>query len=569
MNKELCITSDFVDDLLVANSLLGEDHLDGIMQYAASLGAKRFEWVLDIKRNIYEAHSPMGYDLLKVACDAAHRHGMRFDAVYKPFETGQISSVASVPHSFPHTKEDRLIRNENGLLHSVHPFAVKNPGCRIARRKGDGEDPGGRLAEVRLVKLGEGEPPFDLEDISFWHSSTNGNFQRFEGRLEMSVSRDWRLSYPYDDKPSTVVHFKGFDLPETSKYLEVRCSKRSPSGSFTNAIENLVELVNERGEIIPCAPSTIRPSPAKTYQRAKTLSDLGIVDYLAKPEVRALLKDFETFNAHFEANCKGMVWFEPQWEDFTLDREDTGAIVVCRGKPLCHPASLHPIYPEVRQSWLEIVQYCIDRGVDGVNIRISRHGGMNEPWAYGFNDPVIDQLENKEDVYEAALVNGRAFDTFLEDAAALLHRHHREIGVHLCGIILRAPDRKMATTKPSIFVWNWEQWVRDLVDYTEFHKTNFFTFPHACEIIDHFGHVVHRAGKPFIYQSGQSAGVTHFDPPHHFLPFEMEWAKHHPYISCYNLYETASFFRMDEQGEYTGSPHIAKLLEEHWGHPTA
>ncbi len=119
MKKELCITSDFVDDLLFANTLLTESHLDAIMQYSASLGATRFEWVLYANSNVYEAHSPLGYDLLKAACAAAHRHGMRFDAVYKPFETGLAAPVMSVPHSFPHSETDRVIRNENGMLHSV------------------------------------------------------------------------------------------------------------------------------------------------------------------------------------------------------------------------------------------------------------------------------------------------------------------------------------------------------------------------------------------------------------------------------------------------------------------
>ncbi len=564
MKKELCISSDFVDDLLFANTLLNESHLDAIMQYAGSLGATRFEWVLYANSNIYQAHSPLGYDLLKVACDAAHRHGMRFDAVYKPFETGLASSSASLPHSFPYAETDRVIRNENAMLHSVCKFTAENPQYRIARRKGDGEDPGGRLAEIRLVKLGEAALQFGPEDISFWYSATNGNFKRFEGKLETSVSQAWRLGFPYDDTLSTMMHFKGFDLPENIKYLEVRCSKRSPKGSFSNAIENLVELVNERGEIIPCAPSTVHPSFAAMYKRAKTFSDLGIVDYLVKPEVRALLKNVETFNAHIEANCKDMYWFEPQWENFTFDREDAGAIAVCRGKPQSHPASMHPIYPEVRQNWLETVQTCIDSGVDGVNIRVSRHGGMNEPWAYGFNDPVIAKLKNKQDVYEAALVNGQAFDTFLEDAAARLHRNNRELGVHLCGFLLRAPDRLMSTTKPSNFVWNWKHWVRDLADYTEFHKTNFFKFPHVQEIIDHFGNVVRAAGKPFLYQSGQSASATHFDGPYRFHPFEMQWVKNHPHLTCYNLYETASFFRMTPEGAYEGSPDMKAMVEQHW-----
>ncbi len=559
MKKELCVTSDFLDDLLRGCQV---SQIDDIMEYAASLGAVRFEWIIDKMWDIYDQDQPLGYDVLKEACDAAHRHGMRFDAVFKPFESGSKGRL--LPFFFPHCDDDRIIKTENGLLYVVRPFVADNPEYRIARKKGDGEDPGGNLAEVRLVHWGEDDIGFSAGDVSFWYSETNGNFKRYEGKLETALSKEWRLNYPYDDKLSTIMHFKGFDLPESVKYIEVRCAKRSKRGSFANAIEKLVELVNDRGEIIPSAPSTVHSSPEKIYEKAKALSDLGIVNYLKKPEVRALLADFDTFNRQFQTNSKGMYNFQPQWETFTLDREDTGVIAVCRGKPPCHPTMQHPIYPEVRQNWLDVVQYCIDRGVDGVNIRISRHGGMNEPLAYGFNDPVIEQLGNKDDVYEASLVNGRAFDTFMEDAAGLLHRSHREIGVHLCGIILRSPDKLMATTKPSNFVWNWEKWVRDIVDYAEFHKTNFFKFPHVKQIIDHFGHVVRSVGKPFIYQSGQSRTVTHYDGPHHFLPFEMQWVKAHPHLTCYNLYETAGVCRMNQDGKYEGSPHIKELIRKYW-----
>jgi hypothetical protein len=561
MKKEFCVTSDIYDDFLFCKTILTESHIEDMMRYASSLGATRFEWILDTLWNIYEKTGPVKYDLLKVACDSAHRNGMRFDVVYKPFESGLYSSL---PFSFPHSAGDRIIKNENGIVHSVRKFVAENPQYRIARRKGDGEDPGGRLAEIRLVKFDENEIQFSPDDISFWYSSTNGNFKKYEGKLETSVSKEWKLYYPYDDKLSTLLSFKGFDLPEDVKYVEVRCNKLRKNGSFSNHIESIVELVNDRSETIPSAPSTINPDPKKMYTTAKNISDLGITDYLNKPEVKELLKDFETFNKHFEENCKGMYRFEPQWEIFTIDSENTGVICVCRGKPMQHPGALHPIYPEVRQSWLDDIQYCIDRGVDGVNIRISRHGGMNEPWAYGFNDPVIEKLKKKDDVYEAAVVNGKAFDAFMEDAADLLHKNGKEIGVHLCGFILRAADRKMATTKPSNFVWNWERWVREIVDYTEFHKTNFFKFHNAREIIDHFGYVVTEAGKPFIYQSGQSGAVTHYEKPHRFLAFEMDWVKNHPHITCYNLYETASVFKINQNGVYEGSPHIRDLVKDNW-----
>ena len=564
MNRELCVTTDFYDDLMFTGTLLEERHIDDMMRYATSLGASRFEWIVDTMWNLYDEGSPLGYDLLEVACDAAHRHGMRFDAVYKPFEGGLGGPKMTLPPSVPRASGGRVVENEAGVLYAVRKFVAENQQFCIARKAGDGDDPGGRLAEIRLVKFDENAIRITPEDISFWYSSRNGNFKKYKGPLETSITNEWRLGYPYADELSTVLSFKGFDLPEDVRYVEIRCARTGRDGNFSNHIENLVELINERGESIPCAPSTVNPDPQSIYTQAKRISDLGITDHLKHPEMKRLLESFETFKQHVDGNCNGMYAFVPQWEVFTLDAEGAGAIAVHRGKPRQHPAAMHPIYPEVREHWLEQVRYCIDRGVDGVNIRISRHGGMNEPWAYGFNEPVIRELQNKDDTYEAAVVNGRAFDTFMQDAASLLHRNGKEIGVHLCGLILASADKKMVPPKPCTFVWNWEKWVREIVDYTEFHKTNFFKFHNAKQIIDHFGHVVREAGKPFIYQSGQSAAVTHYQGPHRFLPFEIEWIKNHEHVTCYNLYETASLFKLGENGRYEGSPDIREMVKRCW-----
>lgn len=561
MKKELCLTTDFYDDILFTGTHLTAGHLDDMMRYAASMGVTRYEWVVDTMWNFYSEKGPFDYDVLQAACDAAHRHGMRFDAVYKPFESG-LGTV--LPHSFPRSAGDQVVVSENGILHSIRPFVANNPHCRAARRAGDGVDPGGKLETIRLVKFDENEIAFDPAAIEIRYSETNGNFKTYTGKLTVKVEKEWRLFYPYDDRLSTILSFSGFDLPEAVQYFEIRCKQLCPGGSFANHIENLVELVNDRGEVIPCAPSTNLVNFDSMYKRAKATADLGMSNYLNKPEVRALLESREVFNRHIDTHCRGMYSFSPQWEIFSLDREGAGVIAVHRGKPASHPTELHPIYPEVRQSWLDDVQYCIDRGVDGVNIRISRHGGMNEPWAYGFNEPVLEKLEHKDNDYEATVVAGAAFDTFMEDAAKLLQSSGREMGVHLCGLALCPPDRLMATTKPGNIAWNWEKWVNDIVDYTEFHKTNFFKFHNVKQILDRFGYVVTRAGKPFLYQSGQSSSVMHYDAPYRFLPFEMEWIRNHPHITCFNLYETASIFKLTADGTYQGSPDIRDLVERHW-----
>ncbi|MCA1809466.1 MAG: hypothetical protein LC725_08470 [Lentisphaerae bacterium] len=84
--KELWVTVDYFDDVLRAGRLYSREDLDAMMAYVASLGASRLQWIVDTAWTLYHADSPQGFDLLNVASEAAHRHGLRFDAIFKPFE---------------------------------------------------------------------------------------------------------------------------------------------------------------------------------------------------------------------------------------------------------------------------------------------------------------------------------------------------------------------------------------------------------------------------------------------------------------------------------------------------
>jgi len=558
MAKDLCITTDFADDLLRAGRHFTKGDLDAMMAFCASLGATRHEWIFDTIWTLYDADSPVGYDLLAVACEAAHRHGMRFDVIYKPFEGGLELAHAALPHTMPRPAGVPFLEEQRGILHAVRPFVATHPEMRIARRPEDA-DPGGRVAAVRLVKNDDAAVSFGPDALTLLTSRRNGGFKHYEGPVSYNEELEWRPRYPYRDHPCRVLTLGGLDLAEADRYFLIRCRKREGPGGFVNAIENLVELVNEDGNVIPSTPS-VRPASAEgVYERLSKTVRLELSRYMRHPEVRARLQDKEWFLAQWE----GFHRFDAGWEEVCLD--DGIEIAVARGKPLHNAGSLHPIYPEARQSWLEDIAFCVDRGVDGVNIRTANHNRPYEPWAYGFNEPVLERMKHRDNLGEARSINGDAYTQFLREAAELLHSKGKELGVHVHGLMLRHDDRAANNHPfPVNFEYQWETWTRELADYVEFRGASFLRPENQREVTDRIGFVAREAGAPFIYQSMRDRFVVHFDGPHEALAWEMERVRRHPDVTAYNLYETANFSRMNPDTGFEGSPDIVELVRNHW-----
>ena len=552
---DLCVTTDFMDNVLRAERHIDEGDLDAMMAYSASLGASRHEWVLDTIWALYDEGSPVGFDLLAAACDAAHRHGMRFDVVYKPFEGAITHSRLILPPTFPRLEGVPLLDEPIGLGRAVRPFVAAHPEMRMARRPDADVEPGGRVAAVRLIKNDDAPAPFGPEDLSLWTSPRNGGFTRYDGPVSFSEScRPWS-GYPYDDRQCRVVTLGGLELPADARFFVVRCEKRSGEGDFANAIEDLAELVNEDGRVIPSMPGWARLDAEALFERTSILARLGMCRYSRRPEVRDLLQDRE----RFLAACEGMFVFDSWWEDVALDQ--VGEVAVTRGKPRHVYGVLNPVYPEVREHWLDEVRSCIDRGVDGVNFRVANHNRPYEPWSYGFNEPTLERSKRPGNAAEAARINGEAYTRFLREAADLLHANGKEIGVHVHGLVFRHNDRAANNSPlPRNIEWQWEVWLREIADYVEFRGANMLRPENVREVVDRIGVVAREAGIPFIYQCARSGGIVHFDGPHPGLEREIEWVRERPDVTFYNLYETANFTRMDAEGRFEGSPAVAELV---------
>ncbi|MFC1454319.1 hypothetical protein ACFLQL_03970, partial [Verrucomicrobiota bacterium] len=517
------------------------------------------EWIFDTVWSLYDDDSPAGFDIFAAACEAAHRHGMRFDAVIKPFEGAMSHGMALLPHTFPRVDGASLLDEPAGLIHAVRPFVAEHPEMRMARRPDDDSDPGGRIAAIRLVKNDDAPAQLGLDDLSIWTSPHNGGFEKYAGPVTLGDDLEWRSGYPYNDLPCRILTLGSLDLPARTRYILIRCRKREQDGNFINAIEKMVELVNEDGKIIPSMPSRSRVDAEGLYERTEFCSRIGLSRYTRLPEVRDLIKDRE----HFLKECADMFVFSSWYEDVALD--SIGELAVSRGKPRQIYGALHPVYPEVRKHWLEQIKFCIDRGADGVNIRLANHNRPFEPWSYGFNAPVLERMEHPDNVAEARRINGEAYTQFLREAADLLHGQNKEMGIHVHGLFFHHNDTAANNTPLQCNIdWQWETWIRELADYVEMRGANMLGPENVREAADRIGIVTREAGIPFIFQCARSTKIVHFDGPHPSLAREMEWARRHPDITTYNLYEIAYFSRFNKDGRFEGSPAIAELVRSFW-----
>lgn len=557
MTKQLWTTVDYIDDVLNANRHYTPDDLDAMMKYNASLGCTCVQWIFDTIWTLYDDDAPGGFDLLETACNAAHRHGMKFIVIFKPFEGATAGNTGLLPHGLGLSADAPVIREMSGYLQTCRLQVIEHPEWSVARPATDAVDPGGRIAAVRLVKSDDAPSPFAGGDLSIWTSNRNGGYVRYHGPVDLSDRLNWRFIFPYSDQPYRVVTLGGLELPKDTQYVMVR--RETGGEPFANEVEHIAELVNEGGQVIPSTPALRPVKPQQLYDTFKRKVELELTRFARRPEARAIVGDRE----RFLNLCEGMYSFDAGWERASLDRGQ--AIVIARGKSRWRTGDMHPIYPEVRQNWLDHVRFCIDRGVDGVNMRVDNHNLFYEPYCFGFNPPVVERMTTPNNFAEARRINGEAYTQFLREAAEMLHAAGRQMGVHVHGHMLRHDDRAAnAHLVPMHFEWQWEQWVKEFADFIEFRGAANFRPENQLALADRIGLAARDAGVPMVYQSMRGGPVVHYNGPHHALAAEMDRVRHHPDVAAYNLYEVADFTRIDPHRGFEGSTDIADLIRRHW-----
>jgi len=396
--KKLLATTDYYDNILHGKFLFERKHLNALHKYLASIGVTRHQWIVDTIWNFYD--NTDHFDLLAEAVKSAHQNGLEFYAEIKPFEGGGFENT--LPLSLPFPKGVVALKDIRGIYPIARPFVAENPHFCLKRRSGTYHFEGS-ISVIRLVNGDDKPTQIKAEHIEIWTSPSNNGFERYNGPVLFRESVEWRPMYP-KSKQCRILNLEGLHIPVSHKYILIRCKLKK--GDFTNERGNIIELSDQDGKNIPFILST-GPVDYNTHrsQYDNYMHD-RIARYYQDTEVREEFANREKAEKHY----RDFYSFDERrrlTELYTLDKE--GYIAVACGKPEYMLGNLHPIYPEVRKHWLDMINYCLERGVDGINIRHSNHTRSPEDWEYGFNEAVLEATDGRTDYPTIRHINGNAY----------------------------------------------------------------------------------------------------------------------------------------------------------------
>jgi len=552
--KKLFATTDFTDNFY-DESFMTRKQLDELHKNLASLGVTRHQWIVDSIWTIYDKY-PLNFDLLAEAVKSAHKYGIELYALIKTFEDGGFGYL--LPHTMPFPKDAVAFKDMRGIHLLARPFAARHPEMCLKRKTGTYEFKG-PVTAIRLVKDSETPTRVKKEHLSIYTSATNNRFKKYNGPVSFRESVEWRPGFT-KWKQCRILHLENLKIPKDHAFILIRCSLSDEKGDFSNENGKILELVGSDGKKIPHIigkRSITFDYHNKLLYQSKIRSQL--IRYLQLPEVQKEINDPNKMQTHYQ-NFYEFDEYYKITNRRTLDKD--GFIVIACGKPEYMLGNLHPIYPEVREHWLEITRFCLDRGVDGINFRMGNHTRSPEYWDYGFNEPVLEAAKGKTDFVTISKINGNAYTQFLQQAKTLIKSRGKGITLHLHAAML-LPDERGGNRIPSLppnFEWQWEKWVREIADDLEFRGAFKLRPWHLQQVLDTFCAATRKTNKPFYYQSDFHSYPTD-EGRKQVKRQEIDLVKKYLGIDGLVLYETANFTRKEKHGKIVIKPYMDDVIK--------
>jgi len=391
-------------------------------------------------------------DILGLVTKLAHERDMELHVQFKWFDflgrrrrRDMPQALGSLP--VPPRLGDEYISLPPELMHAPNA---------LIRRHLTHEETAARQKTVKAIRLfnrtGQA-PAFADPAVEVWVSDDNRTYRRYSGKVNISHAVEEREVLAYDhpapkptgEKESVhVITLSGLAIPEP--YLAVRVPRPRGMGSFGNRLYALAELLDDDGRPIPF-----------------TWGLLSGVQASVDPEPA----DFRTTGIDFDTG-PGMTGFllgglRDVMEEIRFVDNALGFLGFAKGKnPYVY--ALDPSEPCARQFWMRHIDECLERGVDGVDVRFRAHVKSLEWLAYGFNDPIVNAYRERHGVDIRSQqfdrgrwreVRGDFVTAFLRHLSVILRAAGKRLHVHVsCGMEPGPTGRTLYDMQ-----WDWRKWL--------------------------------------------------------------------------------------------------------------
>ena len=479
----LSATVDFPDDVIPGP--YDARLLDELLGTIRGMGVQRVYWLYygDVEQDslwagsLYEnSQIPYGTQTLnaigeplKAAVPVAHRHGMEIYGVLKPYNTGM--SGTNGPCS---GRRLSGIEQIGGAVPQVIPFLERFPHTRLRRRPDTIAGHGDPVTRIRLLKKDDSPTRVRPENLQLWASVDNGRYTRLD--IELSVTervepaprevRDYHGELVVaKGTPVRTLTIDGLNIGE--RFVVVTTDFKDHAGDFVNTAYGMVEAYGN---------DSATPLPVVVASRGAFWD--------GPREVGTNSPSFDSGLGHFEIALDSNV-SSVQDGSFWNRLAVGGLVGFAQGKNEYLPGTVSEVYPEVHRLWDGWVDRVLETGVDGIDIRVSSHGSLvDEPWEYGFDEPVVGAYEMKygsypwdseDDLAIFSRLRGEYFTSFMRRTSRRARSMGRKMQAHIHTEAFR-PDivHGQIMGFPPNTHFAWQDWMRDgLLDGITF-RTSWF-----------------------------------------------------------------------------------------------
>jgi hypothetical protein len=450
---------DFPDDAIKATEPVTPAHLDSLMVALKQCGIRRVSWIyyadghggpllpaMKLPNEEYghwdvlvETYNLLG-NPLRVATEAAHRHGLEMYAYFKPYETGP---AISFPEGSSEAAAFGRLAQLGGRLGWLDRFVMDHPHLRIRRRM---DDLPANIASIpihaiKLFKKDASPTRVTKDHLQIWTSPLNYRYQKRDIKFEVqeSVEPAGKDIYDINDilltrkgDPVRVLTLSGFSL--TDPFIMVTTDFTEGPADFENVGPDIMVALDKNGKEIP---GVFAPGSAIWMAEQVDFRNWGLIHDHGYGRLRLCLD---------EPNTSGK----------------RGVIGYTRGRNEYLPGALCETEPAVQAYWLACLREMLEMGVDGVDFREENHSTHTDyPEDYGYNQIVLDQAKSS-DPAAIAKVRGEAYTEFLRQSKKMIASYGKRMRINFqIDWYRNNPPRSRHLAYPANLNFDWQTWIAE------------------------------------------------------------------------------------------------------------